>query len=190
MASTRPPSRSCPAQANTCCSLAGYTPDKGTHRAIAVAKQARLPLILAGIIQDETYFREAVQPHVNGVEVSYLGPVGPAERDTLLGGARALLHLISFAEPFGLSVIESLATGTPVIATPLGSMPKLLRHGSTGFLVSDVTAAAAVGQLGQIDRRVCRHEATNRFDATRMIEDYLALFTRILDAAPPAGNSR
>ena len=71
--------------------------------------------------------------------MTYLGPVGPAERDKLLGGARALLHLIGFAEPFGLSVVEALATGTPVIATPLGSMPELIRDGVTGFLVSDVT---------------------------------------------------
>jgi len=97
------------------------------------SRQARLPWIIAGIIHDKTYFREAVQPHVDDLDVSYVGPVGSAERDKLLGGAKALLHLISFAEPFGLSVIESLATGTPVIATPLGSMPELLRDGSTGF---------------------------------------------------------
>ena len=73
---------------------------------------------------------------VDGVAVSYVGAVEPAERDRLLGSARALLHLISFAEPFGLSVVESLATGTPVIATPLGSMPELIRDGVTGFLVA------------------------------------------------------
>lgn len=161
-------------------------PDKGAHLAIKVAKQARLPLIIAGVIQDRKYFREAVKPHVDGVGVTYLGPVGPAERDGLLGGARALLHLIAFAEPFGLSVIEALATGTPVIATPLGSMPELLRHGSTGFLVSDVAAAVrAVAQVGALDRSVCRHEAISRFGAERMVDDYLALFTRILDAKTP-----
>jgi glycosyltransferase involved in cell wall biosynthesis len=161
-------------------------PDKGTHLAIAVAKQAGLPLIIAGIIQDEAYFRDAVQPHIDGVDVSYLGPVGPAERDQLLGGARALLHLISFAEPFGLSVVEALATGTPVIATPLGSMPELIRHGATGFLVSDVAAAvAAVEQVGTLDRRTCRDDATSRFSADRMVDDYLAVFSRILDAKTP-----
>ena len=108
-------------------------PDKGTHRAIAVARAAGLPLLIGGIIQDERYFREAVQPHADSGRVRYLGPVGPARRDRLLGGARALLHLISFAEPFGLSVVEALATGTPVIATPLGSMPELLRDGGDGF---------------------------------------------------------
>jgi glycosyltransferase involved in cell wall biosynthesis len=161
-------------------------PDKGTHLAIAVAKQAGLPLIIAGIIQDEAYFRDAVQPHIDGVDVSYLGPVGPAERDQLLGGARALLHLISFAEPFGLSVVEALATGTPVIATPLGSMPELIRHGATGFLVSDVAAAvAAVELVGTLDRRTCRDDATSRFSADRMVDDYLAVFSRILDAKTP-----
>ncbi len=169
-------------------------PDKGTHLAIEVAKQAGLPLIIAGIVQDETYFRDAIQPHVDGVGVSYLGPVGPAERDSLLGGARALLHLISFNEPFGLSVIEALATGTPVIATPLGSMPEILRHAATGFLVSDIQAAvSAVAQVGQLDRRVCRHEATTRFSADRMIDEYLALFGRILATGTsphPSSNKR
>ncbi|MBA3418980.1 MAG: glycosyltransferase family 4 protein [Geodermatophilaceae bacterium] len=169
-------------------------PDKGTHLAIEVAKQAGLPLIIAGVIQDEAYFRDAVQPHVDGVDVSYLGPVGPAERDALLGGARGLLHLIAFAEPFGLSVVEALATGTPVIATPLGSMPEVLRHASTGFLVPDVAAAvSAVAQLGTLDRRVCRREATSRFSADRMIDEYLALFGRILATSTsphPSPNKR
>jgi glycosyltransferase involved in cell wall biosynthesis len=161
-------------------------PDKGTHRAIEVAKLAGMPLIIAGIIQDETYFLEAVKPHIDGVNVSYVGPVGPAQRNTLLGGARALLHLISFAEPFGLSVVEALATGTPVIATPLGSMPELLRHGSTGFLVPDIAAAVtAVGKVAKLDRQLCRQEAETRFSADRMIDDYLALFERIVGAKTP-----
>jgi glycosyltransferase involved in cell wall biosynthesis len=161
-------------------------PDKGTHLAIEVARKAGLPLIIAGIVQDEKYFREAVEPQVDGKHVTYVGPVGPAERDALLGGARALLHLISFAEPFGLSVIEAFATGTPVIATPLGSMPELLRSGSTGFLVSDVAAAvAAVDRIGEINRQECRDEAATRFNSDRMIDDYLDVFGRILDAKTP-----
>jgi len=156
-------------------------PDKGTHLAIEVAKQSGRPLIIAGPIQDQNYFRDAVQPHIDGGSISYVGPLGPAERNALLGGARALLHLISFVEPFGLSVVEALATGTPIIATPRGSMPELLRHAVTGYLVSDVAAAVtAVGQLDEIDRYACRHEATSRFGADRMIEEYLALFQQIL----------
>ena len=124
-------------------------PDKGTHRAIEVARRAGLPLVIAGIVQDEDYFTELVEPHLAAPGISYVGPVGPAERDALLGGALALLHLIGFAEPFGLSVVESLATGTPVIAYPLGSMPEIIRPGRTGFLVDDVDGAVeAVGRVG------------------------------------------
>lgn len=156
-------------------------PDKGTHLAIEVARRAGLPLIIAGVIQDEEYFRSAVEPHLTGTDVTYLGPVGPAERDALLGGARALLHLIGFAEPFGLSVVEAMATGTPVIATPLGSMPEIIRHGRTGFLVADVAGAvAAVSDLGRLDRAACRDDVFERFTADRMIDAYLALFERIV----------
>ncbi|MEV6135238.1 glycosyltransferase family 4 protein [Nocardia sp. NPDC051990] len=156
-------------------------PDKGTHLAIEVARQAGLPLIIAGVIQDEEYFRSAVEPHLTGTDLTYLGPVGPAERDALLGGARALLHLIGFAEPFGLSVVEAMATGTPVIATPLGSMPEIIRHGRTGFLVADVAGAvAAVSDIERIDRSACRDDVFERFTADRMIDAYLALFARIV----------
>jgi glycosyltransferase involved in cell wall biosynthesis len=161
-------------------------PDKGTHLAIDVAEAAGLPLIIAGVVQDEQYFRELVEPRLNGKTISFIGPVGPAERDRLLGGAKALLHLIRFAEPFGLSVVESLMTGTPVIATPLGSMPELIEHGTTGFLVSDVSeAVAAVANIDGLDRYACRHDAVTRFGADRMIDDYLALFAKILAAKSP-----
>lgn len=155
-------------------------PDKGTHVAIDVARRAGLPLIIAGIIQDEKYFRAAVEPHLTGAEVTYVGPVGPLKRDELLGGARALLHLISFAEPFGLSVVESLATGTPVIATSSGSMPELIQHDSTGFLVVDTgSAVAAVADIETLDRYACRADVEKRFSADRCVDAYLALFERI-----------
>jgi glycosyltransferase involved in cell wall biosynthesis len=155
-------------------------PDKGAHRAIEVAQRAGLPLILAGIIQDEAYFAELVEPHLGRAGVTYVGPVGPAERDRLLGGALALVHLISFAEPFGLSVVEALATGTPVIAFPLGSMPELIRPGETGFLVSDLdSAVAAVGQVAMLKRRACRDDVENRFTAERMVADYADVFAAV-----------
>jgi len=92
----------------------------------------------------------------------------------------ALLHLIDFDEPFGLSVVEALATGTPVIATPRGSLPELIRDGVTGYLVAGADAAvAAVGQVAGLDRRTCRSEAETRFAADRMVDDYLALFDRL-----------
>ena len=164
-------------------------PDKGTHRAIEVARRAGLPLVIAGIVQDRDYFRELVEPHLDTAGVTYLGPVGPAERDALLGGALALLHLIGFAEPFGLSVVESLATGTPVIAHPLGSMPEIVRSGRTGFLVDDVDAAVeAVGRVGTLSRRQCRDDVEDRFTAARMVADYAELFAAV--AGGPSAVSR
>jgi glycosyltransferase involved in cell wall biosynthesis len=122
-----------------------------------------------------------VAPLIDGRDVSYVGPVGPDERDALLGGARALLHLISFAEPFGLSVVEALATGTPVIATPRGSMPEIVRDGVTGWLVADADqAVSAVSRLPLIDRHACRADAVARFGSARMVDDHLAVFDRVL----------
>lgn len=156
-------------------------PDKGTHLAIEVAHRVGLPLVIAGIIADLTYFRELVEPHLGRSGVTYVGPVETVERDALLGGALVLLHLIGFAEPFGLSVVEALATGTPVIAFRLGSMPELIRPGLTGFLVDDLSEAVdAVGHAGSLRRRDCRDDVEARFAAERMVADYADLFGRIV----------
>jgi len=160
-------------------------PDKGTATAIDVAARAGVPLVIAGVVQDEDYFADEVAPRIDGTSVTFVGSVGPAERDRLLGGAMALLHLIDFDEPFGLSVVESLATGTPVIANARGSMPELLDDGVTGFLVRGADdAVAAVGRLDRLDRAVCRRTAQTRFSAERMVADYEALFARV---AAPSG---
>jgi len=159
-------------------------PDKGTATAIDVAARAGVPLVIAGVVQDEDYFADEVAPRIDGTSVTFVGPVGPAERDRLLGGAMALLHLIDFDEPFGLSVVESLATGTPVIANARGSMPELLDDGVTGFLVRGADdAVAAVGRLDRLDRAVCRRTAQTRFSAERMVADYEALFARVAAAS-------
>ncbi|WP_082573808.1 glycosyltransferase family 4 protein [Cellulomonas sp. Root137] len=155
-------------------------PDKGTHVAVEVARRSGMPLVIAGVVHDETYFRTFVEPFVDGSRVRFVGSVGPAERDRLLGGAAALLHLIDFEEPFGLSVVEALAAGTPVVATPRGSLPELVRDGVTGFLVVDADqAVAAVGRLPSIDRHRCRREAESRFSAARMVDDYERLFRAV-----------
>lgn len=156
-------------------------PDKGTATAIEVARLAGLPLVIAGVVHDADYFRTQVEPHVDGHAVTYLGSVGPAERDRLLGGAVALLHLIDFDEPFGLSVAESMVTGTPVIAYPRGSMPELIRPDLTGYLVNDVAqAVAAVGAARSLDRTGCRAEAIARFSSDRMVDDYERLFEQVV----------
>jgi glycosyltransferase involved in cell wall biosynthesis len=160
-------------------------PDKGTHLAIEVARRAGVPLVIAGIVQDQAYFKELVEPQLGSGDVRYVGAVESRQRDRLLGGALALIHLIGFAEPFGLSVVESLATGTPVVAFPLGSMTELIRHGETGFLVTDVDQAVdAVGRVACLRRQACRDDVARRFTATRMVADYAELFARIVDGGP------
>jgi len=156
-------------------------PDKGTAEAIDVAERAGMPLTIAGIIQDRDYFERLVEPRIDGERVSYLGPVGPDRRGDLLGGARALVHLVNFDEPFGFSVVEAMACGTPVIASARGSMPEIVRDGENGFLVGSIDeAVAAVHASDGLDRTVVRASVEQRFDVNRMVDDYLALYRRIV----------
>lgn len=155
-------------------------PDKGTAEAIQIAKKSKRKLFIAGIIQEESYFKEQVEPHLND-DIVFLGAAGPDKRNELLGGALALLHPINFAEPFGLSVAESMLCGTPVIAFNKGSMPELIAHERTGFLVNTIEEAAdAVDQTYQIDRQYCVDYATSKFSKEKMVEDYLALYHQII----------
>jgi glycosyltransferase involved in cell wall biosynthesis len=111
---------------------------------------------MAGIIQDQDYFNRRIAPAIDGKRVAYLGPVGGSSRARTLGEARALLHLINVDEPFGLSVVEAMACGTPVIAFKRGSMPELIEHRVTGFLVDTLDEAVeAIGGIGEIDRASC-----------------------------------
>ena len=159
-------------------------PDKGPHDAIRIARGAGVPLVMAGIVHDEAYFREKVEPEIDGETVRFLGNVRGAERARVLGSARALLHPIGFDEPFGLSVIEAMACGTPVIAYRRGSMDELIEHGRTGFLVRDVPeAVATIASLETIDREVVRAGVETRFTAERMARDHVALYRDILRQA-------
>ena len=156
-------------------------PDKGAAEAIRVAQSTGRRLDLYGIIQDTGYFEREVAPYVDDEQIVYHGPVGGETRIKALGGARALLHLINFDEPFGLSVIEAMACGTPVIAINRGSMPELIDPGHTGLLVaSEEEAIAAVGQAATIDRGECRHAVEERFSVEAMADKYIALYERIL----------
>lgn len=154
-------------------------PDKGAADAIRVARAAGKPLVLAGIVQDRGYFEREVEPLLGG-DVRFVGPAGPAERDRLLGGALGLLHLIHFDEPFGLSVAEAMACGTPVVAYPRGSMAELVSPGVSGFLVPDEAGAvAAVGRLAELDRRAVRAWA-ERFSVARMVDGYLRVYREVV----------
>ncbi|MEO6714572.1 MAG: glycosyltransferase family 4 protein [Mycobacteriales bacterium] len=156
-------------------------PDKGTAAAIEIARLAGRRLVICGIVQDDRYFAEQIEPHIDGDRVVYLGSVGPDKRAEILGNAAVLLHPIEFAEPFGLSVVEAIACGTPVITYPRGSMPEVVDHGVTGYLVDGVQAAAdAVDAAAALNRDECRRVAARRFSADRMVQDYLHVYDQVL----------
>ena len=155
---------------------------RGTHGARRTGRR----LEIAGIIQDEQYFRTEVEPHLDDDRVRYLGPIGPADRADVLGSAHALLHLINFDEPFGYSVVEAMACGTPVIATARGSMVEIIEHDVTGCLVTDLDGAVgAVDAVARLDRATIRRTATERFDSARMIDRYVETYRSILAPQPP-----
>ena len=156
-------------------------PDKGTAEAIAIAKKSKRKLLIAGIIQDENYFNEKVEPQLNS-QIEYIGPAGPEKRNELLGKASALLHPINFNEPFGMSVAEAMLCGTPVIAFNKGAMPELIRDEKTGFLVNTIEeAVGAVDRLNSINRLECYNWAMSQFSREKMVGDYLKLYGQILD---------
>jgi glycosyltransferase involved in cell wall biosynthesis len=151
--------------------------DKGAKEAIDIAEACNKKLILAGIIQDENYFRQHVEPFIDNDRVVYAGSADPIKRNRLLGRACALLHPINFNEPFGLSVIESMACGTPVIAINRGSMPELIQDGKNGFLVSNIVeAVGAVDRVKEIDRTGCRKTVEDNFTVDRMVEKYIGVY--------------
>ena len=155
-------------------------PDKGAAEAVAAARAAGRGLDLYGIVQDRDY-ADAVLPAADDPLITFHGVVGGRERVEALGAARALLHLIDFDEPFGLSVVEAMACGTPVIAHARGSMPELIEHGVTGFLVDTPDEAVdAIARAGDLDRAAIRARAAERFTAQRMADEYIALYRRIL----------
>ena len=155
--------------------------DKGAVEAIEIARKAGKRLVMAGIIQDESYYEKNIKPHLKPGEVEYIGSVGPADRDKLLGNALALLHPINFSEPFGLSVVESMACGTPVIAFSKGSMPELITPGFDGFLTDNIPDAVDFCfNIDKINRSNCRKTVEERFSKQRMAADYIDLYKNLL----------
>jgi len=155
--------------------------DKGTREAIEIAKKAGMKLIISGIVQDEAYFNSQVKPFIDDEQIVFMGSAGPEKRDSLLGGAYALLHPVNFEEPFGLSVAESMLCGTPVIAFNRGSMPELVKHNETGFLVSDIEEAVeALNNVRFIKRGCCREWAMANFSVERMVDDYINVYKKVL----------
>lgn len=158
-------------------------PEKRVDRAIAIATTAGMPLRIAAKVDpaDDAYFRSAVVHLLDNPLVSFLGEVGDGEKQAFLGNARALLFPIDWPEPFGLTMIEAMACGTPVIAWPCGSVREVIDEGVTGFLAENIDdAAAAIGRLHELSRAGVRARFERRFLASRMAQDYLGIYERAI----------
>jgi glycosyltransferase involved in cell wall biosynthesis len=158
-------------------------PHKGVYESIQIAKKTKRKLIISGLIQDQQYYDNNVKPLINQQDIVYIGNSGPTERNILLGNAFALLHPVSFDEPFGLSVAEAMLCGTPVIAFNRGSMPELILDKKTGFLVTNIEEAVeAVKKIQTIDRNYCQKWAISKFTRQTMVEAYLSVYRKILSS--------
>jgi len=156
--------------------------DKGTKEAIELAKKTKRKLIIAGIIQDQKYYQDYILPYINNEDIIYAGHAGPEKRNTLLRNAYALVHPINFNEPFGLSVVESMACGTPVIAYPKGSMPEIITDGIDGYLPETFDDFInAIKDVKNINRRACRKKVENKFTQKIMVENYIDIYKTILE---------
>jgi len=161
-----------------------FSPEKRPDRAIEIARRAGLRIKLAAKIDknDQEYFKTIVEPLLSQPHVEYIGEVGEDEKAALLGGAKVMLFPIDWAEPFGMVMIEAMACGTPVVAFGHGSVPEVLDHGKTGFIVSSVDDAVdAVHRIDTISRATCRRIFTERFTSMRMAKDYVYLYEHQLD---------
>ena len=167
--------------------LGRMSPDKGVATAAGIARRAGVPLLIAakmGEAAERDYFEFAVRPLL-GRGIEYIGEIGPEEKKLLLGSARCLLNPIAWAEPFGMVMIEALACGTPVVATPYGAVPEIVRHGLTGFLaIEEDDLVAGVDRASGLDRHDCRRAVEGHFSASRMVNDHVLLYEQLLAAEP------
>ena len=166
--------------------LGRFSPDKGAHRAIAVAMELGIPLKMAGKtreLKERQYFAELVEPHIGHGGIEYLGEVTHGEKVELLQDARATLFPIEWEEPFGLVMIESMACGTPVIATRHGAVPEVIEDGVSGIIVDNYRQmAAALEQADALDPKECRRYVEERFAPERMVDDYVRAYREAIDA--------
>jgi glycosyltransferase involved in cell wall biosynthesis len=156
--------------------------EKGVHQAIEVAKRVKLPLIIAAKVDkvDELYFHQYIEPELNN-QIRWIGEVDDDERNQLMSRAYCFLHPITWPEPFGLTLIESMACGAPVIAIGLGSIPEIIIDGKTGFIVNSVDEMVeAVKKIDNLDRQGCRRHSLKNFSARKMAEGYERVYKQIL----------
>jgi glycosyltransferase involved in cell wall biosynthesis len=163
--------------------LGRISPEKGTHIAIEIAKRAGWHLKIAGKVDkvDHEYFERDILPHIDNQQIEYLGEANHSQKNRLMGGAVATLFPITWREPFGLVMIESMVAGTPVIATPLGSTREVIVEGVTGFLCNQVEdCIAAIDAASRLDRYACREHVIRNFSAQRMVDGYEAVYQKIV----------
>jgi len=171
--------------------LGRFHPEKGTHLAIEIAQRAGVKLKIAAIPQDDEYFHKMVLPHVDGDHIEFIGEVRRAARDELLSNALALVHMTTRPERFGLTMIEAMACGTPVLGANMGSVPEIVVDGETGFVCNTVDEAVArVPQLATIDRRNCRERVEATFTVERMIDRYLGAYAVAVEQRLPGKPTR
>jgi glycosyltransferase involved in cell wall biosynthesis len=169
--------------------LGRIAPEKGVDRAIRIARHCGIPLRIAAKVDkvDLEYFETVIRPHIVAPHVEFIGEIGDHEKSDFLSGALGAIMAIDWPEPFGLSMIEAMACGTPVVAFNRGSVPEVVEDGLTGFVVEDETSAAvAVDRLPELSRQTVRKRFTERFSARRMAKDYLAVYRSLMteSAAP------
>jgi glycosyltransferase involved in cell wall biosynthesis len=172
--------------------LGRISPEKGVDRAIAIAQSVGLPLQIAAKVDpiDRAYFESKIEPLLRDPMIEFLGEIGESDKGPFLGDALALLFPIDWPEPFGLVLIEAMANGTPVIAFERGSVPEIIEHGLTGFIVDCVDeAVAAIGPAARLDRSAIRRRFEERFTAERMARDYLSLYEKVLSGDPCGGGA-
>lgn len=165
------------------------SPEKGPQNAIAIAKAVGLPLKIAGKVDpvDQTFYHELIKPLIDGEQVQYLGEVSHAEKVHLLSQAALTLFPITWREPFGLVMIESMATGTPVIGMALGSVPEIINQGETGFVCQTIEEMiACVPKALNLSRQVCHDYVVNRFSVTQMTDEYEAAYKTVLERSAVA----
>lgn len=163
--------------------LGRISPEKGPHVAIAIAKQSGMRLKMAGKVDrvDIDYYEQEIKPYIDGHQIEYLGEVNHEQKNALIGGAVATLFTITWREPFGLVMVESMASGTPVIGMKMGSAPEVIAHGKTGFLCETVEeCTAAIEKVATLDRYACREYVANHFSVKQMVDGYEAVYQQMV----------
>ncbi len=165
--------------------LGRISPEKGVDRAIKIAQAVDMPLRIAAKVDpvDREYFTAEIKPMLRDPRVEYIGEIDETHKDEFLGNAFAYLFPINWPEPFGITMIEAMACGTPVIAMRHGSVPEVVVHGRTGFICGSMAEMiASVQKIDRLDRRACRMHVAERFSVERMADGYEAAYRRVLKA--------